>query len=83
MPKILFDYDLCMSCELCVDECTVRMLAVEKDGDDTIVKPRQDRVEGIERKGSKVIYNCPGCSNCRVCLITCPEEAIYVEPDPD
>jgi NAD-dependent dihydropyrimidine dehydrogenase PreA subunit len=81
VPKVIFEYELCERCGLCVDACTVRLLADEEVDGETIAKPRDDRVEGVTRKGNSVIYDCPGCSNCRICVITCPVEAIYVKPE--
>ena len=81
MPTIKIDYSKCLQCNMCVDECTVRLLVEEETEDDREVRvqPRQDRVEGKEIKGDVIEYYAPGCSNCRVCVITCPEEAIDIE----
>jgi len=81
VPKVIFDYDLCKQCGMCVDACTVRLLEEEKVNGETVAKPRADRVVTAMEKGSSVIYDCPGCSNCRICVITCPVEAIYVKPE--
>jgi NAD-dependent dihydropyrimidine dehydrogenase PreA subunit len=82
MPTIIIDYDACVPCGDCVECCTVRLLVEEIDDDgNVIVKPRSDRVEKTEKDGSKVEYYSPGCSNCRVCYITCPCEAIDIIPE--
>jgi len=75
MPIIKIDYDLCTSCDVCVDQCTIRLL-VSEDG---LAKPRGDRVEDTRRKGGTVEYDAPGCSACRICEISCPVEAIVIE----
>jgi len=76
MPIIKFDYDLCINCETCVEECPIRLLVSE----DSRTQPRGDRVEGKKKSGSVVAYNAPGCSNCRTCMISCPVEgAIIIE----
>jgi NAD-dependent dihydropyrimidine dehydrogenase PreA subunit len=81
MPRIAIDYDLCTNCCSCVEECTVRLLVSEdfEGGYHTIVRPRHDRVEGKKEMGNIVEYDASGCSNCRVCVITCPVEAITIE----
>lgn len=82
MPTIIIDYDECLQCGACVEECTIRLLAEEVDDEgNDIIRPRSDRVEKTEKKGSKVEYYSPGCSNCRVCYITCPSEAIDIIPE--
>jgi len=75
MPIIKIDYNLCTNCNICVEECSIRLLMCE----DGIVKPRGDRVEGIKNSGSVIEYNAPGCANCRMCEIFCPGEAITIE----
>jgi len=75
MPIIKIDYDLCTSCGLCVDLCTIRLL-VSEDG---LAKPRGDRVEDTRITGGTVEYDAPGCSACRICEISCPVEAIVIE----
>jgi Pyruvate/2-oxoacid:ferredoxin oxidoreductase delta subunit len=75
MPIIRIDYDLCTSCDVCVDQCTIRLL-VSEDG---LAKPRGDRVEDTRRTRGTVEYDAPGCSACRICEISCPVEAIVIE----
>lgn len=82
MPTIIIDYDACVPCGDCVEACTVRLLVEEVDDDgNVIVRPRSDRVENTEENGSTIEYYSPGCSNCRVCYISCPCEAIDIIPE--
>ncbi len=82
MPKIVIDYEKCLGCGSCVEECTVRLLAEESDEEGkNIIRPRSDRVDKTETNGHVFVYFAPGCSNCRVCIITCPSEAIDVIPE--
>lgn len=75
MPIIRIDYDSCARCDVCVDQCTIRLL-VSEDG---LARPRWDRVEYTRRTGGTVEYDAPGCSACRICEISCPVEAIVIE----
>lgn len=75
MRKILIiDRDKCLSCCLCVDACTCKLLEMEED----FPRPRKDRIGGEEQIGEIYKYVAPTCANCRVCIITCPQEAIEI-----
>lgn len=63
MPQILIHKDTCKGCELCVQACPQRVLAMGKE---------------INAKGyffAKVAEQ-RQCIGCRVCAITCPDVAI-------
>lgn len=72
---IIIDREKCLSCGLCVDACTCRLL--EMNGD--FPQPRKDRIESEKHTGTVYRYVAPTCANCRVCIIECPQEAIDIQ----
>lgn len=74
---IVVDHDKCKRCGLCAKACTTKLLIkIEKED---YPAPRKDRVVGEEQIGLFFRYVAPTCANCRICVITCPREAIDVE----
>lgn len=71
---IVVDRGKCVGCKLCVNACTCKLLTMEEK----FPQPRQDRVDAVEHLEDQVRYVAPSCSNCRVCIITCPKEAIDI-----
>ncbi|KJS14637.1 MAG: hypothetical protein VR69_16925 [Peptococcaceae bacterium BRH_c4b] len=70
---IAIDRDKCLSCGLCVDACTCKLLQMGY-----FPEPRKDRIQDEKQIGNVFNYVAPTCANCRVCIITCPEEAIDI-----
>lgn len=71
---IVVDRSKCVGCELCVGACTCKLLEMGEK----FPQPREDRVDAVEHLEDLVRYVAPSCSNCRVCIITCPKEAIDI-----
>ena len=63
MSNILIDRDLCKGCELCVNACPQKILAMGKE---------------INAKGYffASVAEPKRCIGCRLCCITCPDMAI-------
>ncbi len=76
---ISIDHEKCISCGLCVDACTCRLLVMVDD----FPEPRMDRIEKekSEQIGDVSKYVAPTCANCRVCIIACPQEAIEIRTE--
>lgn len=74
---IVVDHDKCRRCGMCAKACTTKLL--QKVNKEDYPSPRQDRVDSEEQIGNIFRYNTTACANCRVCVITCPREAINVE----
>lgn len=63
MSNIVIDRDLCKGCELCVNACPQKILAVG----------REINTKGYFFAGVAEAKRCIGC---RLCCITCPDMAI-------
>ncbi len=66
MPRIVVQKDRCKGCELCVNACPQRILAMSEE---------------INLKGYffATVAEPHRCIGCRMCAITCPDAAIEVE----
>ena len=63
--KIEIDYDKCVGCGTCVEECPVQMYTLEEKG------------KGIKK--TKIVKNPEtDCELCRMCEMLCPSQAIKV-----
>jgi 2-oxoglutarate ferredoxin oxidoreductase subunit delta len=65
MPQVLIDRNRCKGCELCVQACPQRVLAMSK---------------AINEKGyffAEVVRG-ERCIGCRLCGITCPDLAVTI-----
>lgn len=67
MPKVTIDRNLCKGCELCVNACPRKILALDKDT--------------INAKGyhCATVINEENCIGCAMCAMMCPDVAIKVE----
>ncbi len=74
---IIIDHDICRRCGLCAKACTTSLL--QKDNKKDYPHPMEDRVDNVEQIENVFKYHTTACANCRICVITCPREAIYVE----
>jgi 2-oxoglutarate ferredoxin oxidoreductase subunit delta len=65
VPQILIDRDLCKGCELCVNACPQKILAMGKE---------------INANGYVFasVAEQKRCIGCRLCCITCPDVAIQM-----
>ncbi len=65
MAQIIIDRDLCKGCELCVNACPQKILAMGKE---------------INAKGYffATVAEQKRCIGCRLCCITCPDVAIQM-----
>ena len=62
---ISVDENLCKACELCVEACPQKVIALHLD----IITPRGFHPAHIELEG---------CTGCGICALVCPEAAISV-----
>lgn len=67
MPKVTVDRNLCKGCELCVNACPRKILALSKDT--------------INAKGyhPATVVDEEKCIGCAMCAMMCPDVAIKVE----
>ncbi len=65
MARILIDRDLCKGCELCVNACPQKILALGRE---------------INAKGYFFAHvaEAKRCIGCRLCCVTCPDMAIQM-----
>lgn len=61
-----FNYDLCVSCSICVVVCPVSTLAMTKTGIDALKKTYPERTDRV-------------CTGCSLCEKNCPMGAIVME----
>jgi formate hydrogenlyase subunit 6/NADH:ubiquinone oxidoreductase subunit I len=65
--KPLFDYDLCMSCAVCIDACPAACLSVTYSED------------GEDRKAYPWLADRSACIACRFCDLECPVDAVRMK----
>ena len=67
MAKITVREDTCKGCELCVNACPMKIIALAKDK--------------INKKGyhPAQLLDASKCTGCRSCALMCPDTAIIVE----
>ena len=65
--KPLFDYNLCMSCTVCVDACPAACLALTYTQDT------------IDRKSYPYLQMPAACIACRLCALECPVDAVIMK----
>jgi NAD-dependent dihydropyrimidine dehydrogenase PreA subunit len=73
---IAIDHAVCRRCGACAKKCTTHLL--EKLNKEDYPAPRAARVTRQWQEESVYKYDAPTCANCRICVITCPREAIDV-----
>jgi Pyruvate/2-oxoacid:ferredoxin oxidoreductase delta subunit len=63
----VFDYDICMACNICADLCPITCIEMLKMG------------IGSLRKVYPVLSSPDTCTGCSICKNACPVEAITME----
>ena len=62
---IAVDENLCKACELCIENCPMQVIALDKN----YITPRGFHPAAIYKEG---------CTGCGICAVICPEAAITV-----
>ncbi len=63
----VFDYDVCMACNICADLCPITCIEMSKTG------------IGSTRKVYPLLASPETCTGCSICKNACPVEAISME----
>ena len=73
---IIVDHEACVCCEECIEACTCKLLEADDEG---FPRPRKNLTVSEEQDGDIYRYDAPSCSNCRECVLQCPNEAIEIQ----
>ena len=73
---IAINHEVCKRCGMCAKKCTTRLL--EKPNKEDYPAPMAARIVREWQEGGVYKYDAPTCANCRICVITCPFDAVDV-----